>query len=641
MKSLFRNYLWTILIGAAVVAALYGLSLYSYILFHSLIELFSIAVAISIFTFAWNTRAYMENDYFLCLGVASGFIGLLDIVHTLAYKGMGVFVGFDANLPTQLWIAMQYIQSLAFLTASLFLTRKINPYRLLVGYLVVTTIVLVSIFTHFFPDCFIEGKGLTPFKIASEYIISAIFLASIFVMYKNKEKFEQRIFRLLIVSILLAVGGEIAFTSYVSVYGFANFVGHILRAISFIVIYQAIIQIGIREPYHILFHNLQQSEELYRLLAENMKDVVWIFDPQEMRFRYISPSVKELTGYTVEEALVQKPIEYIKPELQTTMAKVIQDHMETFLAGQGATFTDLIERPRKDGSMIWVEIRSHYYTNQTSGRLEIHGVERDITERKRAEDLLRTTQKYTDLGTMAAGMAHEMNSPLQVITGSADSILESIRSNNPMDPSRMKRYLENISRNGWRIAALVRAPNLYARPADSLTESNALNEIIHDTLLLIEHQLKAWSNIKVEQNLGNPLPTILCDRNEITQVLINLLTNARDAMPTGGTIKISSAYHPSKNEVTLEVQDDGTGMPPDVQEKIFDPFFTTKPVGKGTGLGLSIVQGIMRTYGGSIELESTPREGTTLRLIFPVGGTPVIYNEERRENEKPHLGRYI
>ena len=118
-------------------------------------------------------------------------------------------------------------------------------------------------------------------------------------------------------------------------------------------------------------------------------------------------------------------------------------------------------------------------------------------------------------------------------------------------------------------------------------------------------------------------------------MLINLLTNARDAMPLGGTIQISSAYDAQKDEVTLEVQDNGSGIPPEIQEKIFDPFFTTKPFGKGTGLGLSIVHGIVRTYEGRIELNSELGQGTTLRLIFPVNKTQTM-----KEEESTKLGRY-
>jgi signal transduction histidine kinase len=225
---------------------------------------------------------------------------------------------------------------------------------------------------------------------------------------------------------------------------------------------------------------------------------------------------------------------------------------------------------------------------------------------------------------------------LQVITGSADSLLEDFQEAGYVDLERIKRYLQSISRNGWRIAELVRALNIYARPSDTPVDAKyLLNDIVNDTLLLIEHQLKTWSNIRIELNLEENIPTFNCDRNEITQILINLITNARDAMPAGGVITLSTSYDAERDGVILEVKDNGLGIPLEIQKLIFDPFFTTKPVDKGTGLGLSIVDGIVRSYGGQIKLSSVPKQGTTLHLFIP-RNHPV---EERKQKDSG-FGRY-
>ncbi|MEI7987943.1 MAG: PAS domain-containing protein [Chloroflexota bacterium] len=283
--------------------------------------------------------------------------------------------------------------------------------------------------------------------------------------------------------------------------------------------------------------------------------------------------------------------------------------------------------PNQSVHTVWNE-NGELVLDEEGHAIQLSGVILDITEIRLAEERLRGAQKFADLGTLAAGMAHEMNSPLQVVTGSADSLLNDLTKQGQIEATKLRRYLENISRNSWRIAELVRALNLYARPTDSLTKANDLNNIIHDTLLLIEHQLKTWSNIEVQMNLEDALPAIFCNRNEITQVLINLLTNARDAMQDGGLIQIRSAFDSQKNEVVLEVQDSGMGIPSEILDKIFDPFFTTKPVGMGTGLGLAIVSGIIKSYGGHIEIKSMPRQGTTMSLIFPLDGTPYLDNQE-------------
>lgn len=241
----------------------------------------------------------------------------------------------------------------------------------------------------------------------------------------------------------------------------------------------------------------------------------------------------------------------------------------------------------------------------------------DLTARKKNEEKLRIAQKLSEIGTLTAGIAHEMNTPLQVITGSADSLLGTLKKSGQIDVERFIRYLESISRNGWRIAELVRALNLYARPSDSQIKFHNLNDIIRDTLLLMEHQLKNWSNISLELRLAEDLQPVQCNQSEVNQVLINLITNARDAMPDGGKITISTIFESQFDEVILEVKDDGLGIPLEIQNRIFDPFFSTKPIDKGTGLGLSVVDGIMRSYGGRITFNSVPKEGTSFTLSFP------------------------
>lgn len=227
------------------------------------------------------------------------------------------------------------------------------------------------------------------------------------------------------------------------------------------------------------------------------------------------------------------------------------------------------------------------------------------------------TRKLADLGTLAAGMAHEINSPLQVITGMSHSLLTRLDEDG-LDPDSLRCYLDVINRNAWRCAEIVRSLSIYARAPAGQFEPNDLNALVRDTFLLIEHQLKSWSNISGVRSVTPELPSFQCARNQITQVLINLLTNARDAMPEGGEITIRTGCDPQARRFILQVADTGVGIPRDIRDRIFDPFFTTKPVGDSIGLGLAIVDGIVRAYSGEIEVDSTPGRGTTFTLFFPV-----------------------
>jgi hypothetical protein len=228
--------------GILVFLGLYLTSLYSYPLFHSLAEIFSIVIACGIFMFAWNSRRFLMNNYLLFIGIAYLFVGGLDLIHTLAYKGMGVFHGYETNLPTQLWIAARYMESLSLFLAPFFFGRKLRFNLVLVGYALATFLLLLSIFYwNIFPICFIDGIGLTPFKKISEYVISLILLASIVLLLKNRREFERGVLRWIVCSIIVSVASELAFTVYMDAYGFSNLIGHFFKILSFYFIYKAII----------------------------------------------------------------------------------------------------------------------------------------------------------------------------------------------------------------------------------------------------------------------------------------------------------------------------------------------------------------------------------------------------------------
>lgn len=250
------------LLWALLLLGLYLTSLYSYLLFHSIAEIFSIIIAAGVFALAWNSRRVIANNYLLLLGIALLFVAFLDLIHTLAYKGMGVFPGYGANLPTQLWIAARYLQSLTFLAAPLFLQRRLQPGLVFLGYFLATALLLLSIFYwQIFPDCFVEGMGLTAFKKNSEYFISLILLAALGLLLQKKREFDPGVLRLLAGSILLTIGSELAFTFYISVYGFSNLVGHLFKIMAYYCIYKAIIETGLMKPFDLLFRDLKLRED--------------------------------------------------------------------------------------------------------------------------------------------------------------------------------------------------------------------------------------------------------------------------------------------------------------------------------------------------------------------------------------------
>lgn len=260
--SVTRTLLLAVILPWAIfVGMLYAVSLYSYLFFHSLAELFSIVVGLAVFMLAWNTRRFMGNQFLVYVGLSYLFVGFLDLIHTLSYKGMGIFPGDDPNLPTQLWIAARYLQSLSFLAAVSLLRRQIDPRWVLFGLATVTALLMAAIASGLFPDCYIDGSGLTPFKKVSEYIISILLAIAVLWLRQKREDFHPKILGLIIASVLFTILSELSFTFYVSVYGLSNFVGHIFKIFAVYCIYKSVIETGLNQPFDLLFLDMKKREQ--------------------------------------------------------------------------------------------------------------------------------------------------------------------------------------------------------------------------------------------------------------------------------------------------------------------------------------------------------------------------------------------
>jgi signal transduction histidine kinase len=263
-------------VGLGILAAIALVRLHSYLLFHSLAELFSVVVACSVFVIFWNARRFLVNGPFLFLGIAYLFVGIVDLLHTLSYKGMGVFPDTGGDLPTQLWIAGRLLESGAFLAAATCIRRVPNGVLTLLGFAAATAILLASIFSwHAFPACYVEGSGLTAFKIGAEYAICLALAVSAVLFWRDRSRFAPGVVRLLVFSIAVTIAAEVMFTHYSGVYDSANLIGHLLKILSFLLIYKAMIEVSLRRPYDLLFRDLIQAEraaqEAQKRLAEQQR----------------------------------------------------------------------------------------------------------------------------------------------------------------------------------------------------------------------------------------------------------------------------------------------------------------------------------------------------------------------------------
>ncbi len=264
-------------IGAvtAIALGLYLSSLYSYLLFHSLIEIVTVAVAFTLFILTWNTRGYVASGYLRLLGIGYGFIALIDLLHTLAYKGMDVFPGYgSSNLPAQLWLAARYLQAVTLLAAPLFVARRLNDRAVFAGYAAAVALLVATVFSGNFPDCYSEGTGLTAFKIGSEYLITALLLISLYLLYRKREYFTDRVFFVVAASIACTALSEMLFTAFLSLYDFVKMAGHFAKLAAFYLIYRAILVTGFKEPFALIFRDLKQTEEALRKSQDTLEEKV-------------------------------------------------------------------------------------------------------------------------------------------------------------------------------------------------------------------------------------------------------------------------------------------------------------------------------------------------------------------------------
>jgi PAS domain S-box-containing protein len=233
----------------------------------------------------------------------------------------------------------------------------------------------------------------------------------------------------------------------------------------------------------------------------------------------------------------------------------------------------------------------------------------DVTQRERMAEQMSQTEKLTSLGLLAAGVAHEVNTPLAVISNYIQMLAKQMPEGDPRQA-----IIEKIVKQTFRASEIVNNLLNFSRTGAAELSDVDLNRVVEDTLSLVAHPLKT-SQVQVVKQLGEQLPAVRGSANKLQQVFLNLFLNARDAMPTGGTIQVRTATH--NGSVEVEVIDSGAGIPREDIHRIFDPFFTTKPTGRGTGLGLSVSYGIIKEHAGKIDVRSSPGKGTSFHVEFP------------------------
>ena len=360
---------------------------------------------------------------------------------------------------------------------------------------------------------------------------------------------------------------------------------------------------------------LHESEQWHRSLFENATDGIIVLDDHGIIVN-VNDKTCEMHGFT-RDALVGAHIKLL--EIREDRGKMAE-RMRMILNGESIVYE--AKHHKKDGSLMYLEVSSKAIT--IGDKLFIQSFYRDITEKKKFQEHLLQSQKMESIGVLAGGIAHDFNNILTAILGHT----EIVRRNTSLEERALRslNVIEDASRRAGRMISKLLG---FARKTEYELISLNLNDVVYDTVKLLERVID--SKISLNLELANQIPLIQGDINQIEQIVMNLIVNARDAMPKGGKIAIRTEsiavtqgmpgippyIHLGEYNV-LSITDTGTGIPDEIVNKIFEPFFTTKAQGKGTGLGLSMVYGAVKEHQGYITVQSRLNVGTTFTVYLPV-----------------------
>ena len=411
-----------IALGASLLGALYLVSRHNYLVFHSLAELFRIVVAGAVFLLAWSSRRFTGDDALLFLGIAFLFTGFLDLMHTLAYEGMGALSSHStADVATQLWIAGRWMESVGFLVFPMLMGRRVKAQGVLWIYGAATALLLAAIFHwEVFPACYAEGKGLTAFKKLSEYGICLVLTGAMVLLRKRRESFDPSVYRLLAAAILTSIAGELAFTFYVSVYGLSNLAGHYLKILSFFLIYLALVRSALVHPYTTLFRDLdatrqdlERRERYYRTVLDSLQEEIRILD--------LDGTIAEVNGTFLEGQGLERE-------------KVVGRHCRELLApggccdrsgecglaeviATGRSFHALYEDRGPGGEKVCKDILFSPLGGDADGAArQVIAAARDVTEQQSVEARLAASERH--LRTLVE------TAPVSIMTFDKDGIVD-------------------------------------------------------------------------------------------------------------------------------------------------------------------------------------------------------------------------
>jgi len=535
------------------ICVLYVVSRYNYLLFHSTVDIATVFIAACVFIIIWNTRHLIDNNYFLYVAIAFLFFAFLDFIHLLGYKNMGVFPQYGTNLATSLYIASRYILSISLIVAPLFISRKLNATFMFAVYSLVTLLILLSIFYwQIFPVCFVEGVGLTPFKVVSDYIICLILLGAIGLLLINRRSFDSKVLWLFVSSLILSIATGLAFTLYTDPFGIMNLVGHLFQLASFCLVYFAIIEISLNKPQDILFRKLKQSEET------------------------LIKKVQEL--------------DYANVELQKH-----HDHLDALVNERTAELSKSYESLRQE------------MAERKLAEDEIRKLNAELEQRV----FERTTQLEAanrELEAFAYSVSHDLRAPLRGIDGWSLALLEDCK--DKLD-EKESQYLDLVRSETQIMGRLIDDLLTFSRQSRREMKQQRL-DMTAIAQAVVSRLQQQNPTIQADFIIQSGL-TAQGDAGLIEIALNNLLDNAAKFSSKRSRAVIEFGQVEQEGKKAFFVRDNGVGFDMAYAHKLFGVFRRLHKSSEfpGTGIGLASVQRIINRHGGLVWADAKVNQGAT------------------------------
>lgn len=663
----------TVIIWALLIISLMYLGFQNYLLFHSILELFSVLIASTIFIVTLNSYKDLKNNFFSILGIGYGFVMIFDLLHVLTYEGMGIFAKVPSlsNICTQLWISARYIESITLLIVGILFYKNYKSIKfnqILWIYAIISGFLILSIFQwHTFPECLIDSSKLTNFKILSEYLISFFVFFVAIIMFKGKKNIDHQTWVFLELSLIFTILSELSLTLYNDIYGIENILGHIFKTISFYFTYKSVVEVGLRNPYRLLAKDLKkkdfqlgytsrklneesyqrmrmeeiliENQECYDLLIQNAQEAIAIHSGGKVIF--VNELAASLIGDASKEEIIGKSLVellYNKSEgivRDFDKKEYSKDLVREFYETQIST----------DNGIIDIEVKERYlnYKNEPAVLCLIRNITKDKeieklkNDVKASEERLNETLEVNRIITEFLGnISHEMKTPLNVILGSVQ-VLDLYNENDCISTNYAKneKYLKIMRQNCYRILRLINN-FIDISKIDSgfynlnLHNYNIVNIVEEITLSVVEYVENKGVNLIFDTDVEEKI--LACDPDKIERIILNLLSNSVKFTNPGDEIWVTMID--KGNSIVISVKDSGIGIPEDKLKVIFERFGqvnkSMKRNHEGSGIGLSLVKSLIEMHDGTIDIRSSLGEGSEFIIRLPV---KVLTEEEAEANE--------